>query len=420
MATYRHTCIDETSGRELSGTLEAETSEEAIAALRSRGLHPIQLEPAAATPQGSSGPSGGKDTRFRRAGAATGRGRLRRKDLPRVTRQLASLLKAGLPLLRALEVLARQGGRSAAGEAMGALADAVRGGAALSEAMTAQPASFPKMYVAMVRAGEAGGVLEVVLERLGGFLEKSARLRARVQTAMIYPAMIGLVAGGVVTALMLFVVPKFEAVFASLLKGQPLPGLTAGVLAVGRFLQDHALAVGALPVVAGFGVWCLLRNTAVRRVRDRALLATPGFGGLATKAAVARFARTLGTLLAAGVPILAALRITRETGDNLRIADVLAIVHDRIEAGESFARPLAAARVFPELVPSMIEVGEETGALPEMLGRIADTYEEEVDTAVAGLTALIEPLTIATMAVVVGTIVIAMFLPIVRIIQTLA
>jgi type IV pilus assembly protein PilC len=216
------------------------------------------------------------------------------------------------------------------------------------------------------------------------------------------------------------VVPKFEAVFASLLKGQPLPGLTAGVLAVGRFLQDHALAVGALPAVAGFGAWCLLRNTAVRRVRDRALLATPGFGGLATKAAVARFSRTLGTLLAAGVPILAALRITRETGDNLRIADVLATVHDRIEAGESFAGPLAAARVFPELVPSMIEVGEETGALPEMLGRIADTYEEEVDTAVAGLTALIEPLTIATMAVVVGTIVIAMFLPIVRIIQTLA
>lgn len=420
MATYRYTCIDEKSGRELSGTLEAEAPEEAIGTLRSQGLHPIQLEPATAPAPVQADRSGERETPLPRPGAAPGRGRLRRAELPRFTRQLASLLKAGLPLLRALEVLARQGGRSPAGLVVRALAEGVRGGAALSEAMTAQAGSFPPAYVAMVRAGEVGGVLEVVLERLGNFLEKSARLRARVKTAMVYPAMIALVAGGVVTALMVFVVPKFEAVFASLLKGQPLPGLTAGVLAVGRFLQEQALAVGLVPVAVGIGAWLLLRITAVRRVRDRALLATPGLGGLATKAAVARFSRTLGTLLAAGVPILAALRITKETGDNLRIAEVLATVHDRIEAGEPFAGPLAATRVFPELVPSMIEVGEETGALPEMLGRIADTYEEEVDTAVAGLTALIEPLTIATMAVVVGTIVIAMFLPIVRIIQTLA
>jgi type IV pilus assembly protein PilC len=300
------------------------------------------------------------------------------------------------------------------------LADDVRGGAALSAAMAGQPRSFPAIYVAMVRAGEAGGVLEVVLERLGLFLEKSERLRGRIRAAMVYPAMIALVAGGVVTALMMFVVPKFEAVFASLLKGQPLPGLTAAVLAAGRYLQMHTTAALLVPLLSVVVCLAAVRLPAVRRWRDRLVLRLPGIGGLATKSAVARFSRTLGTLLAAGVPILAALRITRETGDNTCVAEALSLVHDRVEAGESFAAPLAATKVFPDLVPSMIEVGEETGTLPEMLGRIADTYDEEVDAAVVGLTALIEPLTIAVMAVVVGAIVISMFLPIVRIIQTLA
>ncbi len=422
MPFFTYTCIDAKTGREVSGRIDEVAREAAISALRDKGLHPISLEEGAAptSPTPSMADAGGAGPSALGRISAVRKHRLDRKDLTRFTRQLASLLKAGLPLLRGLEVLTRQGGGSRVGVVVRSVADAVRGGASLSVAMAGQPRSFPSIYVAMVRAGEAGGVLEVVLERLGFFLEKSERLRGRIRAAMVYPTMIALVAGGVVTALMMFVVPKFEAVFASLLKGQPLPGLTAAVLTTGRFLQTHTSAALLVPVLVVVVCLTAARLQAVRRWRDRVVLRLPGIGGLATKSAVARFSRTLGTLLAAGVPILAALRITRETGDNSCVAEALSLVHDRVEAGESFAAPLAATKVFPDLVPSMIEVGEETGTLPEMLGRIADTYDEEVDAAVVGLTALIEPLTIAVMAVVVGTIVISMFLPIVRIIQTLA
>jgi len=422
MIPFTYTCIEANSGRETCGRIEGRDREHAISLLRARGLHPIQLDPAdriasSAVDRGrerASVPGQAKRTLpiFRN-------GRLDRKALTQFTRQLASLLRAGLPLLRGLEVLARQGGRGGRGQVLTYLADGVRAGESLSATMARHPRSFGALYVAMVRAGEAAGVLDVVLERLGRFLEKSDRLRGRVKVAMVYPAMIALVAGGVVTALMVFVVPKFEAVFASLLKGQPLPALTQGVLVTGKFLQSHAPFVMGTIVVAIVAGLLLLRCSSVRRMRDRWILEIPGVGGLTTKSVVAGLTRTLGTLLAAGVPILQALQITRETSGNTRVAEAINFVHDRIEAGDTFAAPLAATRVFPELVPSMIEVGEETGALPEMLGRIADTYEDEVDAAVAGLTALIEPLTIAIMAVVVGTIVIAMFLPIVRIIQTL-
>ncbi len=422
MIPFTYTCIDASNGRETSGRIDGRDREHAVSLLKARGLHPVQLD-AANTPAPSVAVSSRENVSgshwTRPAFLGRPNGRLDRKALTQFTRQLASLLRAGLPLLRALEVLARQGGRAGRGQVLKVLADGVRAGESLSATMAGQPRSFGALYVAMVRAGEAAGVLDVVLERLGRFLEKSDRLRGRVKAAMVYPSMIALVAGGVVTALMMFVVPKFEAVFASLLKGQPLPALTQGVLVTGKFLQSHAPVVIGGTIAFAVAGSLLLRCSSVRRMRDRWILELPGVGGLTTKSVVAGLTRTLGTLLAAGVPILQALQITRETSGNTRVAEAMNFVHDRIEAGDTFAAPLAATRVFPELVPSMIEVGEETGALPDMLSRIADTYDDEVDAAVAGLTALIEPLTIAIMAVVVGTIVIAMFLPIVRIIQTL-
>lgn len=411
MTSFSYTCIDGASGREETGRIEGLDHAEAVAALRARGLHPIEVRETKAVPATGTRPA---------IPVARRTGRLDRKGRTQFTRQLASLLRAGMPLLRALEVLARQAGRTRSAGLLLDLAQGVRGGASLSATMAGHPRSFSPAYVAMVRAGEAGGVLERVLERLGLFLEKSDRLRGRVKAAMVYPLMIALVAGGVVVALMVFVVPKFEAVFASLLKGQPLPGLTAAVLGVGKMLQAHAALAIGLSLALAAGWMAVSKLTAVRRAQDRWLLKLPAVGSLATKGAVAHLSRTLGTLLSAGVPILPALTITRETAGNLRIAEALALVHDRVQAGDSVSAPLSATRIFPELVPSMIEVGEETGTLPEMLGRVADAYEEEVDAAVAGFTSLIEPVTIAVMAVVVGTIVIAMFLPIVRIIQTLS
>lgn len=422
MILFVYTCIDASSGREISGQLEARDCDHAVAALKARGLHPIQLDSANARAPETPVLNGGKATapsRLRPSFRSRSAGYLDRKALTEFTRQLASLLRAGLPLLRGIEVLARQARRPGPRHVLKVLADGVRSGDTLSATMARESRSFSGLYVAMVKAGEAAGVLDVVLERLGRFLEKSDRLRGRVKAALVYPAMIALVAGGVVAALMVFVVPKFETVFASLLKGEPLPVLTQGVLATGRFLQSHALVVLGGPLALIVIGSLLLRSLWVRRICDRWMLALPGLGGLTTKSLTAHLTRTLGTLLTAGVPLLQALQITRETSGNTCVADAMQFVHGRIEAGESFAGPLAATRVFPELVPCMIEVGEETGALPDMLGRIADTYDDEVDAAVAGLTALIEPFTIALMAVVVGTIVIAMFLPIVSIIQTL-
>ncbi len=412
MPTYRYTCLDAHTGAESTGVIDGTGPAETVAALKARGLHPIALVAAA---EAAKPPDAAPSTPKRRRSV-----RLSRTDLTPFTRQLASLLKAGMPLVRGLDLLARQANPRGSGPAIRALAEAVRGGASLSAAMAADPRSFPPAYVAMVRAGEAGGVIEVVVERLGHFLDKRDRLVRRVRSALVYPAMIALVAGGVVTALMMFVVPKFEAVFVSMLKGQPLPALTELVLGVGKVLQHHGALVAAAPVAAGMAWVFARRLRRVRRWWDGTLLSLPALGGVATKAAVAHLCRTLGTLLASGVPLLPALLITRDTAGNLRIAEALTVIHDRVQAGDAIAPPFAAASVFPPLVPGMIEVGEETGSLAEMLLRVAETYEDEVDAAVAGLTSLLEPVTIAAMAVVVGTIVIAMFLPIVKLIQTLS
>jgi type IV pilus assembly protein PilC len=269
----------------------------------------------------------------------------------------------------------------------------------------------------MIKAGEAGGRLDVVLERLAHHLEKTGRIKARVQSAMTYPVIIMVVAVGIVAGLMAFVVPKFEKIFTGMLKGAPLPALTQGVLGASRLVQEHWLyALGAAVLAGGCGRW-LLRTDAGARAFDRLLLRLPVLGGLFLKTSVARFSRTLGTMLASGVPILQALQLTRDACGNRVIAGDIDRVHRRVREGEGVARPLAATGVFPPVVAGMIEVGEETGTLPAMLARIADLYDEEVDNAVAGLTSLLEPVMIVLMAVIVGIIVIALFLPIIRIIQ---
>jgi type IV pilus assembly protein PilC len=236
---------------------------------------------------------------------------------------------------------------------------------------------------------------------------------------MTYPVIIMVVAVGILAGLMVFVVPKFEQVFQGLLKGQPLPPLTRWVLAVANFVSHHVVAVFGLMVVLWLALGVVLKTRAGKRLTDWLLIKSPVLGDLMLKAAIARFTRTFGSLLASGVPILEALVITRDTSGNVHVVEALETVHERVKGGDSVARPLEATGVFPGLVTSMIEIGEETGALPDMLGRVADAYDEEVDNAVSALTAIIEPIMIVLMAIVVGAIVIALFLPIVSIIQHL-
>ena len=344
---------------------------------------------------------------------------LNSKGLTVFTRQLATLVKAGMPILRSLEVLSRQEKRAGFKIVLEEIADTIRSGGNFSEGLAAHPQIFDRLYVNMVRAGEAGGVLSTVLERLSVFNEKSERIKGKVKSAMIYPVIISSVAVTIVSILMVFVVPKFQEIFTGMLKGQPLPLLTQILLSVSYFMRDHFLLTGGVLIGLYFGFRLFKRTRVGARTIDWLLIHLPVFGDLVLKATIARFTRTFGTLLASGVPMLQAIVITRDTSGNVHVADALNSVHDRVKEGENVAKPLEGTAIFPGMVTSMIEVGEETGALPEMLTRIADSYDEEVDNAVAGITSVIEPIMIVFMAVMVGTIVIALFLPLVSIIQNL-
>ena len=419
MPRFTYTAIDAVTRRERQGTVESVSAESAATLLQARGLTPSLVKPArdrlrAMRPE--AGPA--KKSPAKRPPLVFGRP-VSPQQLAIFTRQLAMLLKAGLPLVRSLEVLGRQERNPSLQSALVELTAHLRSGGTLADGLRQYPRIFDRLYVNMVKAGESGGVLEVVLERIAGFQEKNVRLRGRIKAALTYPLIIVLVASGIVAALMVLVVPKFEQIFAGMLKGQPLPMLTQVLLMVANFVRDHAVGAAAGAFVLGWGVVLLARTRPGTRVLDRVRLSFPVLGDLTLKAGVARFTRTFGTLLASGVPILPALTITRDTSGNVHLAEALGLVHDRVKAGESVAGPLRATVVFPDMVASMIEVGEETGALPDMLTRIADNYDEEVDNSVAALTSVLEPLMIVVMAVMVGTIVIALFLPIVRIVQGL-
>lgn len=403
MPLYSYTAIDASTGLEKTGALEDASPARVADVLKSRGLYPVRLVAAE---------SGGG---LKRLHLLCARGGFNLTELALFTRRLAALVNAGLPLVRGLDLLAKQEAGGTRRAVIVSLADGIRAGGALSAGMAKHRKVFDRLYLGMVRAGEAGGVLGAVLEQIAQHLEKTARARGRLKMAMTYPSVVLAASAGIVAALMMFVVPKFENIFAGLLKGAPLPALTQAVLGLGRNLQERWLeSLGSL-VLVGAGLAWLRRTWA----GDRLLLKLPVVGGLCLKAGMARFCRSLGTLLTSGVPILQALLLTRDTTGNRVIAGAIDAVHRRVREGEGLACPLSKSGVFPPVVTGMIEVGEETGALPAMLVRVADIYDDEVERAAAALTSLIEPATIVLMAAIVGAIVLALFLPVVRIIEAM-
>lgn len=339
------------------------------------------------------------------------------KTLMVFTRQLATLIDAGLPLLRSLTVLGKQERDPVLRSTISSLADSVQGGSTFSEALAQHPKLFNKLYVNMVKAGELGGVLELVLNRLAEFQEKAQKIKNKVVAAMFYPIIVLFIAVAIMAFLLVFIVPKFERIFQDMLNGKPLPALTQFVINTSNLFKEHYLGVFAVIALLMVGYKLFARTPSGRVTLDRIQLRAPVFGDLTRKTAISRFTRTLGTLVTSGVPILQALTITRETAGNFVIGDAIGKVHDSVKEGESIVHPLEASGVFPPMVISMIDVGEETGQLPEMLLKIAEVYDDEVDNAVTGLTSLLEPIMIVFLAVVVGTIVIALFLPLISIIS---
>jgi type IV pilus assembly protein PilC len=335
------------------------------------------------------------------------------------TRQLATLIDSGLPLLRSLNVLAKQERDKVMKKTIDKLADSVQSGSTFSDALALHPKIFNDLYVNMIRAGEVGGVLELVLTRLSEFQEKAARIRNKVLSAMVYPIIVMTMAIGILCFLLVFIVPRFEVIFHDLLGDKPLPPVTQFVIGFSGFMKNHGLvlvgAIVAIVIIYNF----IGRTRSGRLAIDNFKLRMPLFGNLNRKTAISRFARTLGTLVTSGVPILQALNITRETAGNAAIARAIARVHDCVKEGESIVQPLEASKQFPPMVVSMIDVGEETGKLPEMLLKMADVYDDEVDNAVAALTSMLEPIMIVLLAIIVGTIVLALFTPLISIITGL-
>jgi type IV pilus assembly protein PilC len=417
MAKFKYTAID-ANGKQKTGTVEATDQDEANSKLSAAGLMPTQLAPAGGSSSKSAkGAQGQKKKTGKKAG---GFGRvIKPEELTVFTRQIATLLEAGLPLLRALEVMIRQEQNLRFKGVLEQIADQVKSGNSFSDGLSQHPKIFDRLFINMVKAGEAGGVLDVVLSRLAGFMEKALKTKKKVKAAMVYPLVVVGVAIAIVALLMIVVVPKFEDIFEDMLGGAALPGPTQLVIGISNFMQENFLLTLGLVAAVFFGSKFLLKTKIGSKAFNWCSINLPKVGDLVRKVNIARITRTFGTLLSSGVPILQSITITKDISGNAFYTNALARIHDSVRDGESLYAPMERESVFPNMVTSMVDVGEETGELAEMLNRIADNYDEDVDNAVAGITSIIEPVMIVFLAVVVGFIVIALFLPIVEIIQQL-
>ncbi len=426
MPQFQFTAAD-AKGEQMSGTVDAASEADAIQQLRSQGYYPLQVVEAGkgkvAAPKKGAAKKGKAAPKGKKGKATTG-GRIKPKVLMIFTRQLATLIDSGLPLLRGLTVLAKQEPNPMLRGTISALADSVQSGSTFSEALAQHPKIFNKLYVNMVKAGELGGVLEVVLVRLAEYQEKAHKLKNKIVSAMVYPVIGMFIAVAILVFLMLFIVPKFELMFAEMGQDAELPMISQAVFGVSKFFLSAS--VGPIPNVVWvflvFGLFAFLFNVwgktkGGRVVIDKAKLKMPIFGDIQRKSAIARFSRTLGTLVTSGVPILQALNITRDTAGNVVVSNAIEKVHEAVKEGESIVTPMQASNIFPNMVISMVDVGEETGQLPEMLLKVADVYDDEVDNAVTALTSILEPIMIVILALVVGAVVFALFLPLIKIIS---
>lgn len=417
MPKFSYVAMD-SRGKEQKGTLEVASQNEAIGRVKEMGLFPTKIvevtkekgDKSAAKPAAAKKKKGGAgNINIRIPGLG---GKVKAKVLTTFTRQLATLVDAGLPLLRGLRVLEKQERNATLRSIIGELAVAIEGGSTFSEALAQHPKVFNRLFVNMVKAGELGGVLEVVLQRLAEFMEKAQKIKGKVVAAMFYPVAVLVVAVGILILLMVKVVPQFRTVFEGM--NIKLPAFTLFVLSISELVKNQILLVLGCMVLLVIAVILFGKTKFGRHVLDKIKLKMPVLGPVISKVAISRFTRTLGTLISSGVPILQALTIVKETAGNVIVSNAVNAVHESVKEGETITAPLEASGVFPPMVVSMVDVGEQTGALPEMLLKIADNYDEEVDNAVAAMTSLLEPIMIVFLAVVVGSIVIAMFLPLIE------
>ncbi|HEX2027489.1 MAG TPA: type II secretion system F family protein [Nitriliruptorales bacterium] len=403
-ATYNYQVRDR-SGKLVTGQLEADSSGAVAARLRQMGYTPVSVEQVRTT---------GMRTEIRIPGFG---GRVKLKDLAIFSRQFATMINSGLSLLRAMTILEEQTENKRLAEVIGEVRADVEAGGALSAALAKHEKIFPRLYIAMVRAGETAGMLDSVLLRIADALEKEVALRGKIKAALTYPVIVLIMAVLLTTVMLIFIVPTFAAMFEDL--GGELPVPTKILMAASNFMSSWAglLTFFVLPAGVWYAYKAIRANPQGRYQLDRIKLKLPVFGPLFHKIAMARFARNLSVLLRAGVPILQALEITSETVANGPVAAAVKDVQDSVREGESIASPLTNHDVFPAMIVQMIAVGEETGAIDTMLEKVADFYDQEVESTTESLTALMEPLMIAVLGGIVGSMVIALYMPIFKVME---
>jgi len=402
-------------GRPITGVIEAETEAEAVAELRRRGLTVTAVDLRRARTLGG-GSSFFKMSKAKGKGGKS-RGRIKSTDLAVMSRQMATMVAAGIPILEALEVLAEQNENPRLGAILLDVGSDVRSGKDLSTAVAKHPKVFNNIFVNMVSAGEASGQLDIVLGRLADYMEEAETLKGEVKSAMTYPVVsLGLVSM-ISLFLLIFIIPQFQEMFTSM--QVELPKLTSTLLAVSNSLRNSILywVAGAAALV--FMIWAILRTEKGKRARDWCLLKMPIFGPLFVKVAISRFARTFSTLISSGVPILGALEIVQNTAGNRLYSEAIATASESVRSGETLGDPMARTGMFPPMVTRMIGIGEKSGALEQLLEKIADFYDQQVRSTLKGLTSLIEPILITVIGVVVGGMVMAIFMPIFSLIGNL-
>jgi len=412
MPSYKFEAMD-TAGEEVKDQIEATNEEEAQQKIKQMGYFVTKL-----TQVGTAGTKGKKKKKSGKSRKTFTIGGVSNKGLCLFTRQFSTLQDAGLPVLRSLRILERQMKPGVLKNALIDVVEDVESGNSLSEAFAKHPKCFDRLYVNMVKAGEAGGALEIILQRLADFKEKSQSLKRKVIGAMVYPAVVIFVAVGVLTVIMVKVVPKFKKIFEDF--GLKLPAPTQMLIETSMWFADYWWCLPLFPM----GVYLLIKLIRLNRsgnyALDRAHLWIPIVGNLTKKTIVARTMRTLGTLVASGVPILEALAIVRETSNNVVFERMFQRVYESIREGDTINEPLRESQLVDDMVVNMIEVGEETGDLDTMLYKVADFYDEEVDTAIKSLLSVIEPMMIVVLGLVIGGIVISLFLPMISLMESLS
>ena len=414
MPVFQYVALD-SQGVEIKDEVEALSEKEAISKIRTMGYFPTKVRPKGAT-KGAAGRAGAKPKKRRGSGA-----RVKVKYVTQFARQLSTLQDAGLPILRSLRILEEQQKTGNFKRIIGYVADDIEGGSTLSEAFGKYPRAFDRLFVNMVAAGEAGGVLDLILARIADFKEKAIRLQGRVKGAMIYPVVVMTAAFGIVLGLMTFVIPTFQGVLQEMVGGKLNP-VTMTVLGISDWIAHRygwAILAG-VPIATVFLIRLIRKTRPGRVALDTVNLKLPVMGQLLSKISITRWTRTLGTLISAGVPILDAINVTRETAGNEVYANALANVHNSIRQGDTFAGPLRASKTVDLLVSNMVAVGEETGDLDKMLLKVADQYDEQVDVLVGGLMSMLEPMIILVLGSTVMVIVLAVFLPMIQVITSLS